>query len=66
MTAELMAALLQFGIKFGLDAALAIAQALKGGITIDTAIAALGAAKERTAQQYLDEAKAAVAPTATP
>lgn len=62
MTTELMAALLQFGIKFGIDAALAIVQNLKGGITIDTAIAALEAAKTRTAQQYLDEAKAALAP----
>jgi hypothetical protein len=55
-------ALSEFAIKFGLDAAIAWAESFKGGATIDTAIAALQAAKTKTAADYLAEAKAAVTP----
>lgn len=49
--------LIEFAIKFGIDAAISLAGALKSGATIDDAIAALELAKTKTAQQYLDEAK---------
>jgi hypothetical protein len=49
--------LIEFALKFGIDAALELAKGLSGG-TIEGAIAALEAAKTKTAQQYLDEAKA--------
>lgn len=62
LTQDSLASLINFGIKFGIDAALAIAQAFKGGATIDDAIAALEAAKTKTAQQYLAEAQSAVQP----
>jgi len=61
LTPELILALVQFGTKFGLDAALAIAQLFKGGKTIDDAIAALELAKTKTYEQYIAEAKAAAA-----
>ena len=49
-------ALIQFAIRFGLDAALIIANAIKrGGATIDDAIAALEVAKTKTAADYLAE-----------
>lgn len=66
LTPELMLALIQFATKFGLDAALAIAQVVKGGKTIDDAIAALDAAKTKTAQDYLNDAAAAAVPPAAP
>ena len=50
--------LIQWGIKFGIDSAIAIANGIKGGKTIDDAIAALEVAKTKTAQDYLNEAKA--------
>lgn len=57
MTDELKAALINFGIKFGIDAAISLAQGFSGkAATIDDAIAALEAAKTKTAQQYLDDA----------
>ena len=47
-------ALIQFAVKFGLDAALILANAFKkGGVTIDDAIAALEMAKTKTAADYL-------------
>ncbi len=57
MSQELLVAIIQFAMKFGLDAALAIMQAAKSS-SIDDAIAALQAAKAKSAQTYLDEAKA--------
>jgi hypothetical protein len=60
MTPELWIVVINFAIKFGIDAAIAIATAIgKPSATIDDAIAALTLASEKTAQQYLDEAKAA-------
>lgn len=50
----------------GLDAAITIITSIKGVNTIDDAIAALQVAKSKTAQQYLDEAKAALPPPVTP
>ncbi len=57
MTPALWIAVLEFATKFGMDAAIAILNGIKGGTTVDDAIAALEAAKLKTAQQYLDEAK---------
>lgn len=54
----------EFAIKFGLDAAIAWLSAHKPGATIDDAIAALQLAKTKTAQDYLNEAKAALSPSA--
>lgn len=65
LTPEVLASWLNFAVKFGIDAAIAIAGAFKTGATIDDAIAALQAAKTKTAAQYLAEAKAAQ-PVATP
>ena len=65
MSEAAIIALSEFAIKFGLDAAIAWAQSLKQGATIDDAIAALQAAKTKTAQQYLDEAKANAGPQTT-
>ena len=53
--------LIQFAIKFGLDASIAIAKALKEEATIDNAIAALELAKTKSAESYLDDVKAAAA-----
>ena len=55
---EVTVLLIQFAIKFGLDAAIAIAKALQAGATIEDAIAALEIAKIKTAQTYLDDARA--------
>jgi hypothetical protein len=63
LTPETLAAWLQFAVKFGIDAAIAIAPLFKGGATIDDAIAALQAAKTKTAQDYKAEALASVVPT---
>lgn len=60
LTPELIAALLTFATKFGIEAAIAVIQGLKGAATIDDAIAALQAAQAKTAQAYLDEAAAAL------
>ncbi len=58
MTPELWVAILNFAVKFGIDAAIAIANGLKGGSkTIDDAIAALEMAKTKTPDDYLKEAK---------
>lgn len=57
MSEALWIALIQFGIKFGLDAAIAISDGIKNAKNIDDAIAALKTASEKTAQQYVDEAE---------
>ena len=62
MPPELWLPIIQFATKFGLDAALAILNGIKGGKTIDDAIAALELAKIKTAEQYLQEAKDAITP----
>ena len=57
----------QFAIKFGVDAAIAIANGIKTGATIDDAISALELARTKTAQDYLDEdAKLNPVPTPNP
>ena len=58
MTPDLWAMLIQWAIKFGIDSAIDIANGIKGGKTIDDAIAALEVAKTKTAQDYLNESKA--------
>lgn len=58
---EIALIITQYAIKFGLDAAIALAKAIQGGGNIDTVIAALEVAKTKTAQQYLDEERAAQA-----
>lgn len=65
MTPETLA-LIQLLVKFGIDGAIAIMTSIKGAHTIDDAIAALEVAKTKTAQMYLDEAKASVTVTVTP
>ena len=60
MSEAVIIALIQVAIKYGPDAAIAIAKLFKTGATIDDAIAALEVAKTKTAQDYLNEAKAAV------
>ena len=60
MTPELWISVLQFAIKFGIDATIAIIGAMKSGATIDDAIAALELAKTKTAQEYLAAAQAAI------
>ena len=62
LTPEQLTALLNAAIKFGLDAALALAKLFKGGSTIDEAIAALEEAKTKTLQDYKDEDAAAAKP----
>jgi len=51
-------ALIHFAVKFGIDAAIALAKGLQGGATIEQAIAALEVAKTKTAEQYLADADA--------
>lgn len=55
---EILLRLAEYAIKFGLDAAIALAKAIQSGANIDTAIAAFELAKTKTAGQYIDEAKA--------
>jgi hypothetical protein len=68
MTQELWAALAIYAVKFGLQAAIDLAKSIQAGGGIDAAIAALEKAESKTAQQYLDEARArqALAGTVTP
>lgn len=61
MSETLAIALINLVAKVGLDAAIAITEGLKKSATLDDAIAALRAAKTKTAQDYLDEASRAVA-----
>ena len=56
MTPVLWSTIIQFAIKFGIDAAISIVKGIKAGTTIDDAIAALEVAKTKTAQDYLNEA----------
>ncbi len=63
LTPELLASILNFAVKFGLDAAIAIAGAKPA--TIDDAIAALGAAKDKSIEQYIAEDAAVAAVAAT-
>jgi hypothetical protein len=56
MTPQLWATVLQFAIKFGLDAAISIVKGIGAAKTVDDAITALELAKTKTAQDYLDEA----------
>lgn len=58
MTQALWIEIMRFAVQFGIDAAIELAKAIKSGGNIDNAIAALESAKTKTAQQYLDEAKA--------
>lgn len=62
LTPEIAVALLNAAINLGIDAALALSKMFKSGATIDDAIAALQEAKTKTAQDYLNQAKAAVTP----
>lgn len=66
MSEGLWVAILQFAVKFGIDAAIAILKRVGVQSTIDDAITALTMASQKTAQQYLDEAKAAAPATPTP
>ena len=60
LTTDLAILIAQLAIKYVPEVALAFAKLLKGGSSIDDAIAALELAKTKTAEQYLDEAKAAL------
>jgi hypothetical protein len=69
LTPQAWIVIAQFAIKFGVDAAIAIANGIKSGATIDDAIAALELAKTKSAQDYLDEdakLNPAPAPVVTP
>ena len=59
MSEQVLIALIQFGLKFGIDAALALARASKNN-SIDDAIAALEKAASKTAEDYLKEAEPTV------
>lgn len=61
MSVEMISLIAGLAIKYGPDVAMAFAKMFKGGATIDDAIAALELAKTKTAEQYLAEAKAALA-----
>lgn len=62
LTQEAVILLISAAIKYGPDAAIALARLFKTGATLDDAIAALELAKTKTAQDYLDEAKAKLPP----
>lgn len=65
MSEVLVIALINLAIKYGFEAAIAFAKrAGKPDPTLDDVIAALESAKTKTAQQYIDEAKAALRPPA--
>jgi hypothetical protein len=64
MTQELWAAIVLYAVKFGLQAAIDLARSIAAGGNIDTAIAALERAEAKSAQSYLDDAKATAALTA--
>lgn len=57
---------LQYGLKYGPEIGLAIANAFKTGATIDDAIAALTAAQAKTIEQYVADAEAAKAAAEKP
>lgn len=55
---DLTAALINFAIRFGINAAIAFAERLnKPAPTLDDAIAALKAARDKSADDYLQEAR---------
>jgi hypothetical protein len=56
MTPDLWAAVMNYAVKFGIDAAIAIVKAINNNANIDDAIAALDKAKAKTAEDYLKEA----------
>lgn len=57
MTPELWVAILNFAVKFGIDAALTIGNAVKNqGATIDDAIGALQDIQKKSAADYLTAA----------
>ena len=64
LTPEVISLLAQLLLKYGPDVAQAFAGLFKGGKTVDDAIAALEVAKTKTAEQYLANAKAALAASA--
>ncbi len=65
LTPELLAAFLNAAVALGTDVAIAIGKAVsKSGSTLDDAIAALEAAKTKTSDDYLAEAKAKLNPPA--
>lgn len=68
MSQELLASLAMYAVKFGLQAAIDLAKSIRAGGGIDAAIAALERAETKSAQNYLDDAKAnaALAGTVTP
>ncbi len=67
LTPELLTSFLNLAVNLGVDAAIAIGKAVsKPGATLDDAIAALEAAKTKTSDDYLSEAKAAATPPASP
>lgn len=59
LTADVLAALLNFAVKFGIDAAIGLIKRIGSNPTIDDAIAALDIAASRTLDDYK---KAAPAP----
>jgi hypothetical protein len=56
MTPTLWAAVIQYAVTFGIDAAISIVKAINSNATITDAISALEVAKTKTAQDYVDEA----------
>lgn len=61
LTPEIITLLAQLALKYGPEIAEAFANLFKGGKTIDDAILALSIAKTKTAEQFLQEAKDALA-----
>ncbi len=59
MSEALLIALMNFAVRFGIPAAKAMAEGIKGGKTIDDAIAALDAAGGKTLDDYKAEDLAA-------
>jgi hypothetical protein len=57
MSPALLIALIEFATKFGIDAAIAIADGFKNAKTIDDAIAALKASREKTWEDFKREAQ---------
>lgn len=67
MTPALIAFMvLQYGLKYGPEIGLAIANAFKRGATIDDAITALTAASQKPIEQYIADAEAAKAAQPVP
>ena len=62
LTEALLLRIAEFAITFGIPATVEFFKNLSTTSTIDDAIAALDKASQKTAQQYLDEAKARISP----